>query len=266
MNVINTLAKTKMRDHTQTDRLRKTFLAMASDIRVVIIKLAERTVLMRSIKNINQTERKRLAQETMDIYAPLANRLGMGEIKWELEDFAFHYIDPDTYKTIAKFLAERRIDRENTIKRNYSTINRRIKTIQYFSLSLRSSETYYSIYLKQQRKDLPYQNIYDYSAVRILVDTIPDCYQALSIVHNLWEHIPAEFDDYISHPKNNRYRSIHTAVIGPHNKNMEIQIRTRSMHEEAEHGLAAHWIYKEIKKPPPLTTIKLLFYASYWNA
>lgn len=245
LNVINSLAKIKSRDQLQIDRLRKTLLAMVSDIRVVLIKLAERTSLMRGIKNINPTERKRLAQETMDLYAPLANRLGIGQLKWELEDLAFHYMDPVTYKSIAKFLMDRRADRELTIHEIIHTLKSELKkTSIHADLSGRAKHIY-SIFLKMQRKHLTLTDIYDYSAIRILVPTIQDCYQALSLVHQLWDHIPEEFDDYISNPKPNGYRSIHTAVVGHQGKTMEIQIRTHEMHSEAEQGVAAHWIYKE---------------------
>jgi len=249
MNSLNKLQAnvTKNRDQTQIDRLRKIFLSIASDIRVVLIKLAERTCIMRGIKQINLVERKRIAQETLDIYAPLANRLGVGQLKWELEDIAFHYTHPDEYKTIAKFLAERRIDRE---KRIHDTIARLKETLAKENITADitgRAKHIYSIYLKMQRKDVEQKNIFDYSAVRILVPTLEDCYTALSVVHSLFEHIQEEFDDYITNPKPNGYRSIHTAVIGPDGKNLEIQIRTKAMHEEAEHGIAAHWLYKEAK-------------------
>lgn len=247
MEIINNLAKIKTRDLTQIDRLRKTLLAMVSDIRVVIIKLAERITIMRGIKNINAIERKRLAQETMDIYAPLANRLGIGQLKWELEDIAFHYIDPDDYKIIAKFLAERRVDREKRIHDTIASLKEQMAKANISADLSGRAKHIYSIYLKMQKKHIDYQNIYDSSAVRILVPTIDDCYNALSIVHGLWEHLPDEFDDYISKPKSNGYRSIHTAVIGSDGKNLEIQIRSRDMHDEAEHGVAAHWLYKESK-------------------
>ncbi len=248
MNVINNLANVKSRDQTQIDRLRKTLLAMVSDIRVVLIKLAERTSLMRGIKNINPTERKRLAQETMDLYAPLANRLGIGQLKWELEDIAFHYINPESYKSIAAFLAERRADRERRIHDTIAAIKTELEKIPIHAEISGRAKHIYSIYLKTQHKHLDLKNVYDSTAIRLLVPTLEDCYNALSVVHHLWEHIPDEFDDYISNPKPNGYRSIHTAVIGPENKIMEIQIRTKDMHNEAEHGVAAHWIYKE-KKP-----------------
>lgn len=260
MNVLNNLqSNNSTRNKTQLDRLRKIFLAMVSDIRVVLIKLAERTCMMRGIKNINPGERKRIAQETMDIYAPLANRLGIGQLKWELEDAAFHYINPETYKTIAHFLAERRIDREQRI---HETIKKLEETLAKANIKAKingRAKHIYSIYLKTLSKHLDYKNIYDYSAVRILVPKIDDCYTALSVVHSLFEHIPEEFDDYINNPKPNGYRSIHTAVIGPDGKHLEIQIRTSDMHEEAEHGIAAHWVYKEHKTPQSGYEAKITF-------
>lgn len=245
INVLNNLQSKGPRSKTQLDRLRKIFLAMVSDIRVVLIKLAERTCMMRGIKNINPVERKRLAEETMDIYAPLANRLGIGQLKWELEDAAFHYIDPETYKTIANFIAERRIDREQRIQEIIQKLENALAKVNIKPKITGRAKHIYSIYLKMLRKHVDYKNIYDYSAVRILVPDIQHCYTALSVAHSLFEHIPEEFDDYIANPKANGYRSIHTAVIGTDGKPLEIQIRTHDMHEEAEHGVAAHWIYKE---------------------
>lgn len=247
MNAINNLANITSRDQTQIDRLRKILLAMVSDIRVVLIKLAERTCLLRGIKNINPVDRKQIAQETMDLYAPLANRLGIGQLKWELEDTSFHYIDPEAYKTIAKFLAERRVDREMRIKEVIARLQEQLKKANITANLSGRAKHIYSIYQKSQRKHRDYHEIYDSTAVRILVPTLDDCYNALSIAHQLWEHLPDEFDDYISNPKTNGYRSIHTAVYDPEGKIMEIQIRTMDMHDEAEHGVAAHWVYKENK-------------------
>lgn len=243
MNVINTLHQN--RDKTQIDRLRKTILAMVSDIRVVLIKLAEKMCILRGIKHINLIERKRFAHEILDIYAPLANRLGIGQLKWELEDISFHYIDPEKYKTIANHLAEKRIDRQNRIHNVISTLHQELSKERINASISGRAKHIYSIYAKMQKKQVDYKDIYDTSAVRILVPSIADCYNTLSIVHHLWEHIPEEFDDYIANPKPNGYRSIHTAVKGPDAKNLEIQIRTNEMHNEAEHGIAAHWLYKE---------------------
>jgi GTP pyrophosphokinase len=247
MDAIHNMQKTKVRDQTQIDRYRKLLLAMVADIRVVLIKLAERTSIMRGIKNINPVERKHIAQETMDIYAPLANRLGVGHLKWELEDFSFHYSDPTTYKQIAKFLAERRVEREQQIHDIIKHLKESLASAGIKADISGRAKHIYSIYQKAQRKKTEYQGIFDYSAIRLLVPTVEDCYTALSIVHSTWEHIPEEFDDYITAPKPNGYRSIHTAVVGPNNKNFEIQIRTHTMHEEAERGVAAHWVYKEGK-------------------
>jgi GTP pyrophosphokinase len=246
MDTIRNL-QNKSADQTQIDRMRKLFLAMVSDIRVVIIKLAERTSVMRGIRDINPDERKHIAQETMDIYAPLANRLGIGQLKWELEDIAFHYIDPHTYKSIAKHLAERRIDREDTIHDIIATMKDKLHEAHIEAHISGRAKHIYSIYLKMQRKNMDLNNIFDYSAIRLLVPNLQDCYTALSIVHNVWDHVPEEFDDYITTPKPNGYRSIHTAVIGSNSKNFEIQIRTKEMHEESERGVAAHWVYKEGK-------------------
>lgn len=248
MNVINALHKN--RNETQIDRLRKTILAMVSDIRVVLIKLAEKTCILRSIKNINPIERKRIAQEILDIYAPLANRLGIGQLKWELEDISFHYIDPEKYKTIATYLAEKRIDRQERIQKVIASMQQELSNAKINATISGRAKHIYSIYLKMLKKHLDYKYIYDTSAIRILVPTIADCYNTLSMAHQMWEPIPEEFDDYIANPKPNGYRSIHTAVIGPDEKNLEIQIRTHDMHNEAEHGVAAHWLYKEdyIKK------------------
>jgi GTP pyrophosphokinase len=252
MNILDQLASSIniSRNQIQIDRLRKTFLAMVSDIRVVLIKLAERTCIMRGIRYINSRERKRIAEETMNVYAPLANRLGLGQVKWELEDISFHYTHPESYKAIAKFLAERRVDRESHITEIIALLKNALTNANIHAKVTGRAKHIYSIFLKTQRKHVDYKNIYDVSAVRILVSTLDECYSALSIAHSLFEHIPAEFDDYISKPKPNGYRSIHTAVRGPNNKNLEIQIRTSEMHDKAEYGVAAHWLYKENKTQP----------------
>lgn len=250
MDVIATRQTQRARDLSQIDKMRKMLLAMAKDIRVVIIKLAERLCFMRGIKDIPSLERKRYAQEILDIYAPLANRLGIGQLKWELEDLAFRYLDPLAYKSLAQFLAERRTDREKRIHEFSTYLQQKLTTAQIAAEVIGRAKHLYSIYLKTQRKDVHYENIYDYNAVRVLVPTLEDCYAALSIVHSLWSPIAKEFDDYIAHPKPNGYRSIHTAVIGEDGKHYEIQIRTHAMHEEAELGIAAHWLYKENKNYP----------------
>jgi len=251
MDIIPAIQKQQQtRNQLQVDKIRKMLLGMAKDIRAVIIKLADRLSFMRGIKAIAPEERKQFAQEVLDIYAPLANRLGIGQVKWELEDLAFHYLDPVTYKTIASFLAERRIDRENRINEIIHRLQDKLQAAHIRADVNGRAKHIYSIYLKAQRKHVDYQDIYDQSAVRILVPTIQDCYEALSIVHSSWPPIMEEFDDYIAHPKPNGYRSIHTAVLGENGKHFEIQIRTYTMHEEAERGVAAHWLYKENKANP----------------
>lgn len=237
--------------HRQTneakiDNLRKMLLAMVDDIRVVLIKLSEQTFLLRHAMQFEPEHRKHLAKMTFDIYAPLANRLGIGHLKWELEDYAFRYLEPEKYKELAKSLAEKRIDRESYVEKTKDFITENLITnqIKNFEVTGRAKHIY-SIYKKMKRKSVGYEEIYDVIAVRVLTETIPDCYSALSCIHALWEHIPQEFDDYIATPKPNGYRSIHTAVIGPGQKNIEVQIRTKQMHQESELGIAAHWKYKE---------------------
>lgn len=247
---ITSLQKQKSGNQVQIDKIRKMLLAMATDIRVVMIKLSERLTFLRGIKSIPQEERLRFAQEIFDIYAPLANRLGIGQIKWELEDLAFRYQQPETYKKIAGFLAERRADREIRIHQIINDLQEKLKAVHIKGKITGRAKHIYSIYLKMHRKDVDQKEIYDHSAIRILVPTVEDCYTVLSIVNSQWPPIMNEFDDYISNPKPNGYRSIHTAVIGQDGKHFEIQIRTFEMHEEAERGVAAHWLYKEGKKSP----------------
>ncbi|MDX1900394.1 MAG: HD domain-containing protein [Gammaproteobacteria bacterium] len=242
---MDTLDNLQARGHIQITRLRKAFLAMTSDIRAVLIRLAERTCIMRGIKKINPAERARIAQDTLNIYAPLANRLGIGQLKWELEDNAFHFIHPEIYKKIAHFLAEKRLDREKRIHDNIEMIQSNLKKAGVSAKISGRAKHIHSIYLKATRKQVDYEQIYDCSALRILVKDTRACYTALSIVHELFQQIPEEFDDYISRPKPNGYRSIHTAVIDQSGNTLEIQIRTEQMHDEAEHGVAAHWMYKE---------------------
>ncbi|NBB11507.1 GTP diphosphokinase [Pseudomonas sp. SLFW] len=228
----------------QVENLRKMLVAMVDDVRVALIKLAERTCAIRAVKNTDDEKRNRVAREVFDIYAPLAHRLGIGHIKWELEDLSFRYLEPEQYKQIAKLLHERRLDRERFITDVMSQLeNELLATGVKADISGRAKHIY-SIWRKMQRKGLEFSQIYDVRAVRVLVPEMRDCYTALGIVHTLWRHIPKEFDDYIANPKENGYRSLHTAVIGPEGKVLEVQIRTHAMHEEAELGVCAHWKYK----------------------
>lgn len=230
---------------TKHDNLRRMLLAVVEDVRVVLIKLAERITSLRAASQLEKEARQQLAVETRDIYAPLANRLGIGQIKWELEDFAFRYLEPDAYKHIAKLLDEKRLDREVYVKNVIESIKDALEKEDIHAEISGRVKHIYSIWRKMLRKNLDFQDIYDVRAVRVLVPEVRDCYAALGIVHSLWQHIPKEFDDYIATPKENNYRSLHTAVIGPEGRTLEIQIRTVDMHQEAELGVAAHWLYKE---------------------
>lgn len=225
--------------------LRKILLAMVEDIRVVLIKLAERTQLMRVLNRIEREQQIHIAQEVSDIFAPLANRLGVWQMKWELEDLAFRYLDPETYKRIAKLLDERRVDREEFINNVINTLKEKLAQLGIEAEVTGRPKHIYSIYNKMRKKGVDFDSVYDVRAVRVLVPEEKDCYSALGIVHSLWTPISGEFDDYIAKPKNNNYQSLHTAVRGPKDKAVEVQIRTHEMHEHAEFGVAAHWRYKE---------------------
>ena len=234
----------------QMDNVRKMLLAMVDDVRVVLIKLAERLCVLRTAGPLPEHVRQQIAVETMEIYAPLANRLGIGAIKWEMEDLAFRFLYPDDYKKIAQGLNAKRLERDRYVNLIVGELERLLPlvAIQHFAVYGRSKHIN-SIYRKMVRKNVDLDEIYDATAVRILVDTEDECYQVLSLVHSLWERIPVEFDDYIAHPKPNGYRSLHTAVKGPEGRVFEVQIRTFEMHERAEMGVAAHWKYKEGAKP-----------------
>lgn len=232
--------------HQQMDNLRKMFLAMVDDVRGVLIKLAEQLSILRMANVLEEATRKSIAQETKNIYAPLANRLGVGTIKWEMEDLAFRYLQSNEYKKIAKGLKARRLDRDNYVKNIVELLNSELKKIGLNDYKVYGrSKHIHSIYRKMQQKNRSLDEIYDATAVRILVNTTQECYAVLSLVHHLWKPIPTEFDDYITQPKQNGYQSLHTAVIGPEDKHFEVQIRTREMHDFAELGIAAHWKYKE---------------------
>ncbi len=228
----------------QTEKIRKMLVAMVDDVRVALIKLAERTCAIRAVKNVADSKRLKVAREVAEVYAPLAHRLGIGHIKWELEDLSFRYLKPDEYKNIAHLLDERRVDRQRYIDTAVDLLKRELGDAGIEQEIGGRAKHIYSIWRKMRRKDIDFSEVYDIYAVRILVPTVRDCYSVLGIVHSLWRNIPHEFDDYIASPKENGYRSLHTAVIGPERKVMEIQIRTNSMHEEAEYGVCAHWVYK----------------------
>ncbi|MAZ44780.1 MAG: GTP diphosphokinase [Legionellales bacterium] len=230
---------------SQRDNIRKMLLAIVEDVRVVLIKLSEQVVLLRETPKDAVDTAQEIATQVKNIYAPLANRLGIGQIKWELEDLSFRYLDGNHYKNIAKLLDEKRGDRESYIKRSVEIINETLQSNNIDAQVNGRAKHIYSIWRKMSRKGLEFSDIYDVRAIRILVDGISECYTVLGLIHNLWQYIPKEFDDYIATPKENGYRSLHTAVIGPEGKNLEVQIRTHQMHKEAELGVAAHWLYKE---------------------
>ncbi|WOA32905.1 GTP diphosphokinase [Alloalcanivorax xenomutans] len=233
----------------QLDNVRKMLVALVDDVRVALVKLAERTVIIRAVKESEPERQRKVAQEIFDIYAPLAHRLGVGHLKWELEDLSFRYLQPGAYKKIAKLLDEKRLDREHYIEKVIEDLRGHLERS-----GIRGAQVYgrakhiYSIWRKMQKKHLEFGEVYDVRAVRVLVPEVRDCYAALGVAHSLWKHVPKEFDDYIASPKDNGYQSLHTAVVGPERKMLEVQIRTFDMHEEAELGVCAHWRYKEGSK------------------
>ncbi len=230
-------------NQAQPEHMRKMLVAMVDDVRVALIKLAERTCAIREVKN-NEQRRHKVAKEVFEVYAPLAHRLGIGHIKWELEDLSFRYLQPDEYKRIAKQLDERRLERQQYIDNVISKLETELTDARIEGEVAGRVKHIYSIWRKMQRKKLDFSQIYDIRAVRILVKEVRDCYTVLGIIHTLWRAIPNEFDDYIALPKENGYRSLHTAVFGDEGRVIEIQVRTYDMHEEAEFGVCAHWQYK----------------------
>jgi GTP pyrophosphokinase len=230
---------------SQAEVLRKMLLAMVEDIRVVLLRLASRTQTLRFLAGASDEARRPVAQETLDIYAPLASRLGVWQLKWELEDLSFRFLEPEVYQQIAHRLDQRRDERESYLEEAIGALKRELEAAGVRAEISGRPKHLYSIWNKMRVKSLEFSQVHDVRAVRVLVDEIKDCYTALGIAHNLWQPIPKEFDDYISRPKGNFYRSLHTAVIGPDGRALEVQIRTHEMHRHAELGVAAHWRYKE---------------------
>lgn len=229
----------------QIESLRKMLLAMVQDIRVVLIKLAERTQTLRHLSGASTSLQQQIAQESQSLFAPLANRLGVWQIKWELEDLSLRYLEPQTYKEIARKLDERRVDREQYIIDVVAELQKELLEAGIKGEVAGRPKHIYSIIKKMKSKQLDFTQLYDVRAVRVLVNDIKDCYTVLGLIHNLWQPIPGEFDDYIARPKSNNYRSLHTAVSGPRGLALEVQIRTFEMHQHSELGVAAHWRYKE---------------------
>jgi GTP diphosphokinase / guanosine-3',5'-bis(diphosphate) 3'-diphosphatase len=232
------------KEDVQVENLRKMFLAMAKDIRVIIIKLADRLHNMRTLQSLPPSKQKNIAQETLEIYAPLAHRLGIYRMKWDLEDLALRYIDPIAYRDIAEKVAKRRADREATVATIIAEVRKRFETAGLKADVSGRPKHFFSIYQKLQH-GTDFSEIYDLSAIRIIVDSVKDCYGAVGIIHSLWTPLPGRFKDYIAMPKTNGYQSLHTTVIGPGGDPIEIQIRTLEMHRSSEYGIAAHWRYKE---------------------
>lgn len=239
----------------QAENFRRMFLAMAQDIRVIVVKLADRLHNMRTLEHLPDAKRRQIALETREIFAPLANRLGIGRFKWELEDLSFKYLEPESYRSVQDLVAEKRTDREARLTEIAQSLRDRLQNvgIQVFEISGRPKHLY-GIFQKMQRQQKGYEEIYDVAAIRIIVETNEECYRSLAIAHDMFRPIPGRFKDYIGLPKPNRYQSLHTVVIGNTGRPLEIQIRTLEMHHVAEYGIAAHWKYKEAgNSSTPLT-------------
>ncbi|MBE9507570.1 MAG: bifunctional (p)ppGpp synthetase/guanosine-3',5'-bis(diphosphate) 3'-pyrophosphohydrolase [Chloroflexi bacterium] len=235
----------EQRDAQELESLRKMFIAMANDIRVVVIKLADRLHNMRTLDGLKPERRKSFARETLEIFAPLANRLGVWQWKWELEDLSLRYLDVATYDEIAVLIEKRRPEREASVQRHIEVLEHKLAAEGIEAEISGRPKHIYSIYRKMQRKSVPFRQVYDVRGIRVITQTVHDCYRILGIVHGLWSPVPGEFDDYIATPKDNRYQSLHTAVLGDDGRTLEVQIRTWEMHRIAEYGVAAHWRYKE---------------------
>ena len=235
----------KIDSQEQVERLRRMLLAMVDDVRVVLIKLAYRVQRLRELSDKDEGTQKAVASESLEIFSPIANRLGIGQLKWELEDLSFRYLQPEAYKRIAKMLEEKRGERESYINQVVAEINSLLKSSEIDAKVYGRPKHIYSIWSKMTHKDKQFTELFDVRAIRVTVNTVAECYATLGLVHGRWHHIAKEFDDYIANTKENGYQSLHTAVYGPEGKPVEIQIRTREMHEFAEYGVAAHWRYKE---------------------
>jgi len=235
----------KTNSHEQSERLRRMLLAMVDDVRVVLIKLAYRVQRLRELAGADEVTQKAIASESLEIFSPIANRLGIGQLKWELEDLSFRYLQPETYKRIAKMLEEKRVERESYINQVVAEIKSLLESSGINAKVYGRPKHIYSIWSKMTHKDKEFTELFDVRAIRVTVNTMTECYTALGLIHGRWHHIAKEFDDYIANTKENGYQSLHTAVYGPEGKPVEVQIRTSAMHEFAEYGVAAHWRYKE---------------------
>lgn len=235
----------KSKEERQAENFRRMFIAMANDVRVIFLKLADRLHNMRTLNYMAAAKQQKIAQETLDIFAPLANRLGIGKIKAELEDLSLRYLNPEKYFEIAQLVALKKAERDATIQVLVEKIGQMLKQHNIKATISGRSKHYYSIYAKMKRQNVAFHELYDISAVRVIVDSVNECYEVLGIIHSQFKPIPGRFKDYIAMPKSNLYRSLHTSVLGPKSKPIEVQIRTHEMHQVAEYGVAAHWKYKE---------------------
>ncbi|MDQ3696593.1 MAG: bifunctional (p)ppGpp synthetase/guanosine-3',5'-bis(diphosphate) 3'-pyrophosphohydrolase [Gemmatimonadota bacterium] len=237
------------RQERQVENYRKLLLSVAKDVRVILIKLADRLHNMRTLDSLVADKQHRIAQETMDLYAPMAHRFGMARMRWELEDLSFKYIEPDEYKKLAKLVAQKRGEREALVAQMREPLDTGLSRGGMTTADVTGRPKHlWSIYKKMKQRDKPYEEVYDLLAIRVLVDTVPECYHALGVIHDGWTPIQERIKDYIAQPKSNGYQSLHTTVFGPGKQLFEIQIRTREMHRTAEYGIAAHWLYKESAK------------------
>ena len=237
------------REERQVENYRKLLLSIAKDARVILIKLADRLHNMRTLDWLTPEKRRRIAQETRDLYAPLAHRFGMAKVRWELEDLSFKHLEPEAYKTLAKLVAAKRGERESLIAQMREPLEKRLSDAGILDVEVTGRPKHlWSIYKKMQQRDRPYEDIYDLLAIRVIVPNVLECYHALGVIHDGWTPVQERIKDYIAQPKSNGYQSLHTTVFGPGRQLFEIQIRTRDMHRTADFGIAAHWLYKEANK------------------
>jgi GTP pyrophosphokinase len=254
---VTKIGRVEFRSHTeqQVENYRKLLLSMAADARVILIKLADRLHNMRTLEHLPEGKRRRIALETREIYAPLAHRLGIFSIKWELEDLAFKYLEPEAYEELTQKLRQRRKERERRVLEMRVPLEEELENAGIPVEVTGRPKHLFSIYRKMETRGLPYEEIYDLMAMRVITDSVPNCYAALGVIHSRWAPVQERFHDYIATPKSNMYRSLHTTVVGPHGRRYEIQIRTEEMHRTAEYGIAAHWRYKERTEGDPVDEV-----------